>query len=428
MEKLMSLRQSMSQLRPARTQKVDLQEKVQSLLVEGKSPAGEDWESLIAVAVNKITGQNWNSGAEWIRAEKFWEDGYEEMSMNLGQEFINKYSIKKLKQLGASTLPTNSEWKGKNKTPKTDLISGNGKYQISLKKAGGSQLMSAGADEAISTFEAARSMYSMDAKGQKVITKVMKDIEDYMYGMSSSGYITDLEKLRDSGNTLTKADKDRIEEMESLQVNAEYLNGQLNKVFQDTTFRQYFCWEAATGTVKFKPSPEAISNELTVFDAKNGTIKNSLKLDSPDKAGLTIAKQNSFYVSFKTGGRKSKPYLSLRSRKARKTDFVEQVTFADIVYEELNKYDYGQNLLLESEVQQLDEFQIFNKLASKVRGVANNIKNTVKNIYVAIMKRVSEAFDFIKKLGAELVEGLMSFLGVEVSNVQVKGSGDFALR
>jgi len=249
-----------------------------------------------------------------------------------------------------------------------------------------------------------------------------------MYGMSSSGYITDLEKLRDSGNTLTKADKDRIEEMESLQVNAEYLNGQLNKVFQDTTFRQYFCWEAATGTVKFKPSPEAISNELTVFDAKNGTIKNSLKLDSPDKAGLTIAKQNSFYVSFKTGGRKSKPYLSLRSRKARKTDFVEQVTFADIVYEELNKYDYGQNLLLESEVQQLDEFQIFNKLASKVRGVANNIKNTVKNIYVAIMKRVSEAFDFIKKLGAELVEGLMSFLGVEVSNVQVKGSGDFALR
>ena len=74
------------------------------------------------------------------------------------------------------------------------------------------------------------------------------------------------------------------------------------------------------------------------------------------------------------------------------------------------------------------EFQIFNKLASKVRGVASNIKNTVKNIYVAIMKRVSEAFDFIKKLGSELVEGLMSFLGVEVSNVQVKGSGDFALR
>ena len=58
----------------------------------------------------------------------------------------------------------------------------------------------------------------------------------------------------------------------------------------------------------------------------------------------------------------------------RKQILSEQVTFADIVYEELNKSEYGQNLLLESEVQQLDEFQIFNKLASKVRGVSSNIK------------------------------------------------------
>jgi len=422
----MSLRLSMEQLRPARTQKVDLVEKVQSLLTEGKAPAGEDWESLIAVAVRKISKKKWNSGPEWDRAKKFWEDGYEEMSMKLGQAFIDKYSINELKQLGASTLATNKQWKGKNKTPKTDLISGGKK--ISLKKAGGSQLMSAGADEAISTFEAAISMYSIDSKGRQSVNKMMQDVEDYMYGMSSSGYITDLEKLRDSGKELTKDEEDRIEEMEHLQVNADYLNGQLNKVFQDMTFRQYFCWEAATGTVKFKPSPEGIANELAVFDHKKGNIKNNLKLDSANKAGNTIASQNSFYVSFKTGGRKSKPYLALRSRKARKTDFTEQVTFADIVYEELNKSEYGQNLLLESEVQQLDEFQIFNKLASKVRGVSSNIKNKVKQIYVTIMKRVSDAFNYIKSLGKELVEAVMKFLGVEVKNVVVKGSGDFALR
>ena len=129
----MSLRRSMEQLRPARTQKVDLVEKVQSLLTEGKAPAGEDWESLIAVAVRKISKKKWNSGPEWDRAKKFWEDGYEEMSMKLGQAFIDKYSINELKQLGASTLATNKQWKGKNKTPKTDLISGGKK--ISLKKA-----------------------------------------------------------------------------------------------------------------------------------------------------------------------------------------------------------------------------------------------------------------------------------------------------
>ena len=419
-------RRSMEQLKPVSNSKQNIQEKVQTLLTEGSGPKGEDWESLIAVAVKKINKKKWNQGKEWERAQKFWKAGYDKMSMQLGKAFIAQYGLKDLKQLGASTLPINKDWKGTNKTPKTDLISG--KKKISLKKAGGSQLMSAGVDEAVSTFEAARSMYSIDPKGAKLVSKVMKDIEDYMWGMSSTGYISDLEKLRDSGKKLTKDEKDRIEEMEQLHINADYLNGQLNKVFQDITFRQYFCWEAATGTVKFEPSDDAVANELTVFEPKNGTIKNSLELDSPSKAGNTIAKQNMFYVSFKTGGGGSKPYLALRSRKARKSDFQEQVTFADIVYEELNKSEYGQNLLLESEVQQLDEFQIFNNLAAKVKGLAVGIKNKVKEIYTRIMKRVSEAFDFIKQLGVKLIEGLMKFLGVEVTNVKVSGSGDFALR
>ena len=52
MEKLMSLRRSMEQLRPARTQKLDLQEKVQSLLVEGPIKA-EDYEAAIVIGWHK---------------------------------------------------------------------------------------------------------------------------------------------------------------------------------------------------------------------------------------------------------------------------------------------------------------------------------------------------------------------------------------
>ena len=43
---------------------------------------------------------------------------------------------------------------------------------------------------------------------------MMQDVEDYMYGMSTSGYISDLQKLRDSGKELTKDEEDRIEEMD----------------------------------------------------------------------------------------------------------------------------------------------------------------------------------------------------------------------
>ena len=40
----------------------------------GKKPSGEDWEAIIAVAVNKISGLKWNVGEEWERAEKYWGD------------------------------------------------------------------------------------------------------------------------------------------------------------------------------------------------------------------------------------------------------------------------------------------------------------------------------------------------------------------
>jgi len=509
----MSLRRSMSQLRPARTQKVDLQEKVQSLLTEGSmtpgdffkrdnqkefiekavagqivgkdgkkfpaissrdkklsafekldgepdkksperavlddliktyfgsyskidkilngfgtpssgNPRGEDWESLIAVAVNKINGLKWSEGEEWKRAEKFWAD-YETASMKLGNAFVKELKIKGLlKQLGSATLDTNKDWKGINKTPKTDLLYG--KQKISLKKSGGSQLMSAGKDESISTFEAAMSMYSIDKSGKTKVNNVMKEIENRMGKLSTATTISRLEDLRDSGKKLSKTDEDAIEEMEGLQLEAEFLNKKLNSLFEDQIFKQYFCWEAATGETKFKPSPNGISNKLVVFN-DTGSISSTLILDSPNKAGKTIAGKNSFYVSFKTGGSKSKPYLSLRT-KAFRGQMTEQVTFRDIVLDELSKSEFGKNLLIESNLQQLDEFQIFNKLVTKIKGVAGTIKNKVKNIYNAIMKRVTQAFNYIKALGKKLIEGLMNFLGVEVSNITIpRGSGDFAL-
>ena len=53
MEKLMSLRRSMEQLRPARTQKIDLQEKVQLFFTES---------SLSKAQLEKPAGKGPNSG------------------------------------------------------------------------------------------------------------------------------------------------------------------------------------------------------------------------------------------------------------------------------------------------------------------------------------------------------------------------------
>ena len=94
--------------------------------------------------------------------------------------------------------------------------------------------------------------------------------------------------------------------MEGLQVDADFLSKKMDKLFKDKQFKKYFCWEAASGEVKFKPSPKGISNVIVTFK-DTGTIYDRLDLDKPSGAGQILSKGNGFYVSFKTGGGGSKP-------------------------------------------------------------------------------------------------------------------------
>jgi len=420
----MALQKYIRQLRPIQENYVDHVEQVQDLFeAPSKSgkPSGAQWEGLISIAVNKINNKEWNTGDEWDAVGKFWDE-YENPSMKLGQDFIDKFKLKELTQLGSSTAGTNPEWKGSNKTPKTDMI-GSGK-KISLKKASGGQLMSAGQEEAISTFEAAMSMYSIDKQGKKQVESVIAAIQEDMGKMSTKGTITSIQALRDSGKTLSQEDKARIQEMEGLQLNAKTITSKMDNLFSNEVFKSYFCWESATGSVKFKPSPDAIANVIVKFE-ETGSIKDFLILDSPKVAGKTLANGNDFFVSFKTGASNSKPYLSLRSKnlKSIKKDINEQVTFRQIIREEFEK----EGIISESVFQQLDEFAMWNKIKSKVKGISSNILNAVKRIYDGVMKRISEAFNYIKTLGEKIISGLMNFLGITISKIKISGGGRFPL-
>ena len=388
-------------------------------------PKGEDWESLIAVAVNKINKvKKWKSGSEWKRAEKFWSN-YQKLSIKLGHAFIAEFSLTDLKQLGDATLPTNTKWKGRNKTPKTDLL--HGTHKISLKKHGGSQLMSAGPDEAVSTFEAAMARYSISTEGKKKVATVMNSVQKNMGAMSTKGTIGAIEKLRDANPKSRRpaAVNARIKEMEGLQVNAELLTKKLDKLFKDKQFKKYFCWEAASGEVKFKPSPKGISNVIVTFK-DTGSIANILPLDSPAKAGKILANGNGFYVSFKTGGGGSKPYLSLRSSKLSAIKKLlnqgdDIPTFKTIIMEE-----YKREFINES-VEHLDEFKLFDKLKRKIKDVSKDVVDSDKKILSTVMKRISEAFDYILKLGEQMLQGFLIFFGLSISNVAVEGGGKYPL-
>jgi phosphomannomutase len=121
------------------------------------------------------------------------------------------------------------------------------------------------------------------------------------------------------------------------------------------------------------------------------------------------------------------PYLALRSKKLSKSQLTEEVTLKDIITEEFSKYNFGEQILLEGDRQQLNEFQIFNKLAAGLKNVSTKVKNQVKNILSTIMARVKEAIDYIKTLGGKIFNAILNFLGMEVTDVDIKTSGPFPL-
>jgi hypothetical protein len=372
-----------------------------------KEPTGAEWEALISVGVNRaVLGNSWKLGSdEWNNIEKFWDD-YGPFAMKLGEEFKTRYKLKGLKQLGASTAPTSAEWKktgANDRTPKTDMI--NDKVHISLKKSGGSQLMSGQAAETLSTFNAAMATYS--GKNPRGLIKLMSKIETDMGKMTSKTSITALKKMRDSGKKLSQADEDKLTEFKGLDKIAKDLTAQMNKIFTSDDFKSHFCWEAATGETKFGIGADATATHVVTFHPK-GYIEADLILDSIQGAGMTLAKKNSFYVAFKGGGR---PALVTRAKNE---------SFADIVKSECAEF-------LTEEMEQLDEFALFDRLKKQARNVSNAIKNQAGKIIDRIMIRVSQAFNAMKKMGEKMMAGLLEFFNFEVDKIKVSGGGDFPL-
>ena len=276
----------------------------------GRDPTGEDWEAGIAVGLDKLAGKKWNESEEWDRFGKYW-GSWEEQAMKTAEAFRSELGIKELKQTGSSRATLSKVWKGTNKTPKTDLLGG--KERISLKKAGGSQLMSASKDEAISTVEAAMATYGQSGKGKGEFNKLLKSFEDNLVKFSAKGSVNQLRKNPKHAAEFEIADAKTAKINEDIE---KYINSSLG-------FKSHFCWEAATGHTKFGRDTWPTATLIVTFKGTGG-IDHYLKLDTPESAGKTLAKGNNFYVSFKSSGN-SAPYLSLRSKNIPKSKIVDEI-------------------------------------------------------------------------------------------------------
>ena len=287
MEKLMSFRQSVSQLRTARTTKVDLVEKVQHILNEGDTTAAYDMEKVIVSAAN---GPKFKS------------------KLIPNSDKVGKKIVKDNRLVGKGNFPANSypaskKWneyfpsgaKGSTLTPKTDLIVG--KKRISL-KTGDAQLMSGGQNEASATFFVA---------AQESGTELDKAVQDLGKHINNLLPSTDMSKLNIKGNKgdLQKANK--FAEIEILRKADEAhmsMKNDMRKLFNNNpSFAEAFTFEAMTGKVKFDNSIGTAEYFLMTDYQGNSHMEQVRKMT--DKYVKKIASQVKPDVKFKSSQKTS---------------------------------------------------------------------------------------------------------------------------
>ena len=390
----------------------------------------------------------------------FWPK-YGAVSMKLGQAFSGAGFKAPMTQTGGGgdkEIKLNDQWTtwgGKNKTPKTDMTTA--KRKISLKKKGGSQLMSAQKGEAMATFHATMQLMGTKGSNKKYIQGVIDKINSDFKTVMLDGTVGDLQKpnsalrkdLQKSGQLNKKQ-----QEVANQQKMNEKLSELMEEVFNGTgrgkesqefhkSFKEHFIFEAASGLTKFKAGLGTASH-LVEF-TENGTISKNYSIgtiaglgDGQWNIGKEISKmanQIDFYVSFKTGSKN--PYSALRTKSAKQVkneqfefnNMDNMPTLRDLVFETLEE---DGTLLLTEENLQLDEWALVQKAFDKVKRRASKMKgwvedkvkgamNWLKGFVELLLKKVKQVLSKIVELGKKALHALLKFFGFEPRNASSSG-------
>lgn len=270
-------------------------------------PSAEDFEYVIAYSHNKnsldemddenieyVTGRERENNLKLEQLMLFYaqnEESCKRMSSPLS-------SIKsKIKKLSSENNATD-DWKklGKyikapNKTPKTDIISQDGKYKISLKKSGGAQLMSGSEWETRATLLSCIDYIKND--DDKELLKSI--LENNWYKPKKDG-LTIAQKRAAGDVDLINAQKD-----------VDLLESKLNDIISNNSdFKMAIMREATTGENKFGPDSKSAANYVLIWD----DVKNNNKLYTIDEYLKHCYNTAKFELGYKTANNNS--FLSFR--------------------------------------------------------------------------------------------------------------------
>ena len=398
-------------------------------------PSGADWEDIITHHYNVLIGKPGFDPSATKAVEEKWDD-FDEIGKTIAKNFSDKIGGGGMVQYGAGKSASNLSdfWRnpakgvkgGTDGTPKTDMYTSN--YQISLKKAGGSQLASGGQGETLSTFYAALQHFSTDKAGTAIINDTMKEIQDNFTKLATSYSKGDLEKIakdKKKQGKLSDKDKAALEEFITTEEFHKKFNNEmipkLNEISDAKEFKEWFIFEAMSGYSKFREK-KAIASVCMEFNANNGSVTKFIEVTPKGRsAGISGSPQVSgkikkvaggakLYASWKSSG--GNPYSVLRVNSVGEDDNYDEMTLRGCIRKTIAEDKISQALLKE-EVEELDEFRFIGRAFDRIKKMGKDAILWVKNLITKILKAVQQALDKIKRMGKKVFEGIFNFIGLE---------------
>ena len=233
-------------------------------------PSAEDFEYVIAYSHNKnIMNYPDPDNIEFVSKKQMESNSKLEQIMEFyiqSEESVKRMSepLKNIKSKFyklPSINTTSKEWStlgrysvyGKNpcKVPKTDIISENGKYKLSLKKSGNSQLMSGGECESRATL-----MACIDYIKTEDDKNMLRDL------LQNNWY-----KPVKDGRTISQKMKDNDPDTLKAKADMKQMTSKLNEILsRNPEFKRAVMYEAATGEIKFGKKSNASANYILIWN------------------------------------------------------------------------------------------------------------------------------------------------------------------
>ena len=261
-------------------------------------PSAEDYEYTIAYSHNKNTmNMSDQDNIEFVSKKQMETDSKLEQLMvfyNQNEDSCKRMSTplsvinSELYKL-PSIQSTTKDWKSlglykrdPNKTPKTDIISKDGKYRISVKKAkSGSQLMSGGEHESRATLMSCIDYIKSDKDKQ-----LLRELCALEWHIPTK-----------TGKTAGERRKNGDAEILSIDAYNKDMTNKLNYIIANNpAFKRAVMYEAATGEIKFGKNNPASANYVLIWD----DVHNNNHLYTIDEYVDSKINSATFSIGFKT--------------------------------------------------------------------------------------------------------------------------------